>query len=372
MYELRFQDASSSLTKYLDEEIISLLLDPDVQEIEAIFAFASVQGVVAVVADPSFGAYVKRGAFKVLVGIDAVTDKRTLELLQGAAVKFGTNVTVKVFRNTRNGLFHPKLIRSHRADGSGMVLVGSGNFTPGGLRSNLEAYSVFRYSGDSPVDQTEWDRFLAEHDDEIVDIDEEALERGERNGLRVSLGRRIARRVPRGRLPTEAPDEAAVSVEEEVVDLDETAAPEAADRMLVAEVPKASGRWHQVHFNAPAITDYFRARPNSPDRVLLYRIEPGGAVAEPPRPVVYSKRNKNHKIEFRAHPGESYPVSGPPIVVLREIGIRTHSYKMLFPEEAGYAEMTAFLAANERIGRGTRRVITTRASVAAAWPSVPV
>lgn len=29
-YELRFQDASSPYTKYLDEEIMALLLDPDV------------------------------------------------------------------------------------------------------------------------------------------------------------------------------------------------------------------------------------------------------------------------------------------------------------------------------------------------------
>ncbi len=371
-YELRFQDASSPYTKYLDEEIMALLLDPDVAEIDAIFAFASVAGVVGVVGDPAFGDYIRRGVFRLLVGLDAVTDRRTLEFLLAARAKVGANFQLKVFRNQRNGLFHPKLLRSRRTDGSGTLLVGSGNFTPGGLRSNLEAFSVLRYSAGVPADDSEWDRFLAEHTDEIVDVDEDALERAAQNGVRMALGRRLARRKPRGRVRREEADEAAAALEEERIDLEEAASPSAADRMLVAVVPRAKGRWHQVHFNAPAIDDYFRAQPNSAERVLLYRVEPGGVVPEPPRPVVYSVANKNHKIEFRAHRGESYPAGGPPILVLRELGLRTHSYVMLFPGEPGYTEMTAFLASRNSIGRGAKRVIATRPEVEAAWPSVPV
>ena len=160
-YELRIQDASSPYTKYLDEEILALLLDPDVTEIEAIFAFASVAGVVGVVGDPAFADYIQRGAFSLLVGLDAVTDRRALEFLLDARAKVGAGFQLKVFRNQRNGLFHPKILpRSRRADGSGTVLVGSGNFTQGGLRSNLEAFSVLRYSSEAPADDSEWDRFL--------------------------------------------------------------------------------------------------------------------------------------------------------------------------------------------------------------------
>ncbi len=62
-YELRIQDASSPYTKYLDEEITALLLDPEVTEIEGIFAFASVAGAVGVVGDPAFADYIQRGVF---------------------------------------------------------------------------------------------------------------------------------------------------------------------------------------------------------------------------------------------------------------------------------------------------------------------
>src|SRR4051794_27688002 len=134
-YEFRFQDALSANTSYLDEELIAQLLDPEVVEIQGIFAFASVQGAVSIVGDPAFADFVTHGTFRLLVGLDAVTDRRTLELLLVAQDRFKPNFDLKIFRNTRNGLFHPKILRSRRADGSGTVVVGSGNFTPGGLRS---------------------------------------------------------------------------------------------------------------------------------------------------------------------------------------------------------------------------------------------
>lgn len=60
-YELRFQDPASPATRYLDEEIIAQLLDDDVTGIEAIFAFASVAGVLSLLRDPAFEDYMGRG-----------------------------------------------------------------------------------------------------------------------------------------------------------------------------------------------------------------------------------------------------------------------------------------------------------------------
>lgn len=372
-YEFRFQDASSPSTSYLDEELIAQILDPDVVEVEGIFAFASVAGAVSILGDPAFPSFVSRATFKLLVGLDAVTDRRTLEFLILARDKFNPRFELKVFRNTRNGLFHPKLFRARRADGSGTVVVGSGNFTPGGLRSHLEAYSVFRYPAGSGASVSELDRFLVDHEDEIVDVDDEALERAARNGVRVALAKRAARGAPSGSKQPAGSDEAAIAVEEEVVDLAASAPSDPADRVLVAYVPRAGGRWHQVHFNEPAIREYFRAAPNSGDRVVLYRVDIGGAAyAEPPRPVVFSDANVNHKIEFGAHAGERYPAGGPPILVLREIGLRTHSYVMLLPGEAGYSETDTLLKSLPSIGRGARRAITTLTVAQAAWPGLPI
>jgi hypothetical protein len=377
-YELRFQDPAAATTRYLYEEIVAQLLDPGVTEIEAVFAFASYHGVLGLTQDPAFQDFIRRGTFRLLVGLDAVTDRRALEVLRDAEAAHHPRFEVKVFKNEQPGLFHPKIVRSFIAGGSGCLVVGSGNLTPGGLRGNIEAYSVLRYEPDSAPDQSAWDTFLLEHEAEITSIDADALDRGERNGQQARLGRRLARRSRRPRRDLRVRPEAVleeITGEAEVPISVEEASPQPAptDRMLVAEVPRAGGRWHQVHFNEPAVRDYFRARPGTPDRVYMFRREPSGAVrAEPARPVVFSSANVNHRIEFGAHAGEGYPPDGPPILVVRELGLRTHIYVMLFPGESGYTEMAGLLAAEPKIGRGVPRVITNRALVEAAWPYLPI
>ena len=228
---------------------------------------------------------------------------------------------------------------------------------------------------DAP-DQSEWDAFIVSHASEITAIDADALERGERNAQRAAVGRRLARRAARRgrRARPDAIVEELTAEADQPISVEEAApSPQPSDRMLVAEVPSAGGRWHQVHFNEPAIDRYFRAKPNTPDRVYLFRLDPSGeVVAEPARPVVYSPSNVNHKIEFSAHSGEAYPAAGKPILVLRELGLRTHLYVMLFPGEPGHAEMLGLLGAEPPIGLGVPRVITTRARVLASWPSLPI
>ena len=142
LYELRFQDPAATTTRYLYEEMVSQLLDPAVTEIEAIFAFASYHGVVGLTQDPAFVAFLRRGTFRLLVGLDAVTDRRALEVLRDAATVHSPSFAVSVYKNEQAGLFHPKIVRSSRTGGSGCLVVGSGNLTPGGFRGNIEAYSV--------------------------------------------------------------------------------------------------------------------------------------------------------------------------------------------------------------------------------------
>ena len=373
LYELRVQDSSAAGTRYLYEEIIEQFLDPGITDVEGIFAFASANGVIGLLDDPAFRAFVSRGGtVRVLVGLDAVTDHRALQALLDASNSYGPRFVPHVFKSEQPGLFHPKMVRGRRDDESGVLLVGSGNLTPGGLRDNIEAYSVLRFDAATPPDDSEWDAFLANHGDEISLIDADALERGLRNAQRSRLGRRIARRRPT-RVPVEAVGEE-LGGGEEARQLDEIPDGKPDDRMLVATVPAAGGRWHQVHFNEPAIRLYFRARPGTSDRVFLYRLEPGGTVvAEPPRPVVFSAAtNRNHKIEFGARHGSAYPTAGPPILVLRELGQRQHLYILLFPGEPGYTEMESLLSVERTIGPGVPRALVTRGRLEAVWPAVPL
>lgn len=377
-YELHIQDPSWAGTHYLDEELVALLRDPGISEIEGLFAFATVTGAAAFVGDPAFAEFADRGGtLRLLLGLDAITNKVALEYLIDRQTHHGARLVVKVFKNDRPGLFHPKLVRVARTDGGTTLLVGSGNLTTGGLRSNIEAYSVARFSAASPPDVSEWDRFIRDHASEISDIDGDALARGERNAERVAASRAAAKATgatkPGGVKAGEAEAAFEVATEDAILgdELDRQKA--VAERFLVAEVPKAGTRWQQVHLNGDVTAAFFQAAPHTAERVLLYRREPlGGYVQEPPRPVVLSGTNLNHRIEFGANKGAPYPAASRPILVLREVGLRTFTYVMLLPGQPGHAEMDGLLAARPSLGRGMRRVITVRSVIAAAWPGLPL
>jgi hypothetical protein len=385
-FRLRFQDPTSGATRYLDEEILDLLVDAAVVEIDAMFAFASALGTAAILGSGPFQAYMERGGtFKLLVGLDAITSRPALETIASVATKYGTTFVGRVFKNEYATLFHPKLIRARRADGSQRLLVGSGNLTPGGLRSNFEAFGVLNLpAGVDPID-ADWDRFLAEHKDEITPIDADALARGEANQAKskatskaIGGAGKAGKALPIG-VPALAPEEAAEDPGDALEAVSETpetygaaVAPTVDDRMLIAEVPKAAGRWRQVGFNGDVVEQFFQAKPNSPDRVSLSRWTGTGYEVEPTRPVVLSGINLNHRIEFRARPGDDYPAKGRPILLLREVGVRTFTYVMPYPGEPGHAELVALLAARPSVGQGVRRVIAGRGDVVAAWPGMPL
>lgn len=361
-YKFVLQDPTAGQTTYLYEELVAELDRASASEWRAIFAFVSEQGIQALLEDPAFEQFLERGGrCSLVVGIDAVTDPDALRALLRLAEEQAA-IEVRVFHNESRGLFHPKISHFTRTDGTQKVIVGSGNLTPGGLRGNIEAFSVASFSRAEGVDLGTWYSFLQRHAEAIRPIDDQALERAEAN-------RRVIPAGPRRRREAE-PD-----VEPEGVDVPEESVAEERrnDRMLVAQVPRAGGRWHQIHFNGDVVRQYFRVRPNSGERVFLREaLGPRRLGRVEARPCVYSAVNRNHRIEFASRQGESYPGQGPPILVARETGLRTHRYKVIFPGEQGYNEMAEFIAARPSIGRGVRRVISARHDVLAAWTGCPV
>jgi HKD family nuclease len=365
-YRFRLQDPTAPQTTYLYEEIVAELDRASTIEWRSIFAFASELGINALLEDPAIIAFLERGGrWSLIVGLDAITDPPALERLKSLSEKY-SDVQVRVFHNSSRGLFHPKIAHFTRRDGTQVVVVGSGNLTPGGLRGNIEGFSVTTFRRDEGIDLAAWDSFLERHAGSIRPIDEEALKRAD-------LNRRVARtRPPRAR---EAEPEAETTEEPEGADVAE-APDELArrnDRMLVAEVPKAGGRWHQVHFNGAVVEAFFRVRPNTEQRVFLRELlGPGRLGPVEARPCVYSEVNKNHRIELAARRGEDYPEERRPILVARETGLRTFQYIILMPDETGHPEMESFVATNPSVGRGTRRVITSRREVLSFWAGCPV
>ena len=361
--EFHFQDPASTDTVYLLEAIIDA--SRGAESCSGIFAFASRGGVDSLLGDPEIQNYLCESPMSLLVGIDAVTTRNTLVRLRELEQEL-ERLDVRVFRNPTDALFHPKVARFEYPDGRRTMIVGSGNLTPGGLRQNIEAFSVMRAAVGETLDASSWDRFLSEHADDLRTIDESALERAAQNVVR---GRR--------RLRDAEPDpERAPAVAEpaagSLVDVDLPVG--RTDRFLVAQIPKAGGRWHQIHFNRDVIENFFRVRlGTTSQRVFLVECRHDGTFAEQEvRPCVYSGANMNPKIEIASHHGAPYPDSGRPIAVYRELQVRSFAYMLLMPGDPGYAEMLALTGDLPTVGSGVPRVITNAAGICGFWAACPL
>ena len=144
------------------------------------------------------------------------------------------------------------------------------------------------------------------------------------------------------------------------------------DRILIAQVPRAGGRWSQVHLNADVVRDYFRMVDLDTQRVYLSQVSSKGVRSEVEvRPCIYSSTNKNHRIEFGAATGREYPTS-PPVLVLRERQVRVFDYMLLFPDADGYAAVIDLTRVLPSVGRGVLRAITDMDTLEQVWANCPL
>ncbi|MCC6984508.1 MAG: phospholipase D family protein [Bauldia sp.] len=362
-YEFHVQDPTSPHTVYLFEAIIEAA--QSASHCRGVFAFASLAGVRTLITDPVVEAFLDAGGdIELIVGIDAVTNRPTLEYL-AEVERNRPNVAVRVFWNETPGLFHPKFIHFRCRNGREVLIVGSGNLTPGGFRGNIEAYTVLRSRAREAIDTGSLTRFLDAHCDDIRPIDEEAFARAAQN-----LARPAARGTRRRR--AEAGPETAEAIAEAIAEQPEEPS-EIADRILVAQVPRAGTRWHQVHFNQAVVAQFFQVQADSIQRVyLIERMQDGTRADEEVRPCVYSQSNKNYKIELGAKHDEDYPEDGVPVAVFRELHARSFEYMLIMPGEPGHAEMLELTETLPRVGRGHARVITDTVELRTAWPGCPL
>jgi HKD family nuclease len=358
-----FQDPTDPDTKYLTEAILEELENGDVIRWRVVVAFATPAGVSALWDDPVVAAYCQRDATEVIVGLDAITTPETLDRLAALEDQYA-RLEVLTFQNELRPLFHPKVMLFQRADASGSLIVGSGNLTIGGLFGNFEGFTVIDFDADEADLVTEWDTFRDRHDERLWSIDDDAYEMARRN--LVQLRRR------QDAVDVE-PDEDEGAIEPDVVDDDaRVAVPGAGDRVLVAQVPRAGARWHQVGLNEDVVRDFFQIEPNSTQRLQLRHVRAPGVYSEPEiRGITMSYTNRNRRLEIGARRLEEYP-GDPPILVFRERGVRQYDYVLVFPGEAGYEQLARVLRTRQTLGSGAPRVPITADVLLAEWPESPL
>ena len=351
------QDPTLTNTTYLYEAILGAASRASTWR--GLYAFASRDGIRYLLEDKIVQDLVERGGeVDLVVGLDAVTNRVTLEYLQEME-QTHANFRPKVFWNDPpHGLFHPKISDFGLPNGGRILIVGSGNLTPGGLRGNFEAYTIITTERADEIDIGALEEFLNRNADNIRYIDDEVLERA---ALNKPQPLKEARRAGVGRRGRVAPPGSATL---------SAGATVAFDRIMLAQVPRAGGRWAQVHFNAEVINTYFRINRNRLDteRVYLTHIRGDGARNElEVRPCVYSAdSNKNLKIEIGAAKNLGYPDGDRPLLVFRERGLRTYDYILLMPGQDGHSALLDLSNSLPSPGQGLRRPVTNLKTLIAA------
>jgi hypothetical protein len=345
--ELRFQDAGSDETNLLE-----LLLDASehAESGGGIFAWTNASGINALFASKSFEELLNRGRFDLVVGIDSITNEAAVKALI-ASVDRWPNLFVRVFMHEKAGMFHPKMAWFKTAAGLTLI-VGSGNFTMGGLRSNWEAYAVVEMAG-SAVSGTlsKIDAWLVAWEENLIPIgDSSVIERAKKNvGNERSLKRGTRVSVPKPSV------------------LDE------GQQLLIAEIPKVQNRPSQANFTLEIFERFFGIKRGTKHVVLLYHVRADGALDTVESRQSVESQSQNYRLELQALKGlpkyEGYAVG----VFLRlETGL--FLYLVLLQGSPEYQTVSLFLEAHwSGPANQLRRYRTTEINeFKQAWPESPL
>lgn len=263
----------------------------------AIFAFATKAGVDLLFdKKAAFTRFLNRAErFRLVVGVDAITSSAALDAL--AAVS-ASALEARVFMHRQPQLFHPKLAWFKRRAGFRLV-IGSGNLTLGGLKSNWEAFSVVDLRGlEASRAELELDRWFTRWDSALHTVDDP------------DVRRRAAHNKGRERdLQGSVPDDTGVRLE-----TDEYRSYDAREPVLIAEISKGGSRPSQANFHLRHFELYFGAKKGIKRQIILNRVGTDGVLHGLELRDSVEVKSRNYRFELAAaFGGRAYPAKGRPI-----------------------------------------------------------
>ena len=338
------------------------------------FAFLSRGGVKLFLRDRGFADFAEAGTFDLVVGVDAITDVAAVAALQAVQADLPSLATKVHIPTHHRSIFHPKLAWFEKP-GGGVLVTGSGNLTAGGLRWNVEAFSVSTLNTrEVRALSAQWDAFKVRSAASLFTTDDPmVIARLERNAER----RRLERARPPGpRLPRPGaplPAEPLPAEDEAPAEVDVLPAVTAQTEVLVAEISKSRVGFDQANFHKEVFFGFFGASRTVARAAYFFHVQPGGTLGhQEVRPAV-SVKSDNHRFELEAAKGVTYPPVGKPIGVFVRIATRTFVYALAMPGDAAHGALTALLqAARPNPGRLMRQIVFTAAQVRSAWPASPL
>ncbi|MGD9569445.1 MAG: phospholipase D family protein [Sedimentibacter sp.] len=319
------------------------------------YAFVTNEGLQLLVESDTFERFISKdnSKFTLLMGIDEVTNTRTLEKAR-VLMKKHSNLSIKVFYDKNsNNTYHPKY-SFFKTNQGGSLIIGSGNLTLKGLRKNREAFTITEVNNvDFSRIEFEWEAWLSENDEYIKEIDdEEVIMKADENARRRQnkIQTRKKKSEFKGRL------EEQIDSSEDEIDAWEF---ETNSRVLAAEIPK--NRWGQAGFHKETIRDFYKVNIESfrETLVILRKILPDGTANEIENRIIkYKKASKNYYFEITTPENSAYPESGQrPVIIFVEIALRTYLYMLLMPEDENYSELSDYLISNRAGDKCAQEII---------------
>lgn len=318
-----------------------------------IFAFASTGGIDMLLRDKSLRRLAKDRGFDLVVVVDAITDERALERLTAATEEL-PKLHARVLVHETAYLLHPKLCWF--TDGSKVrLVVGSGNLTPGGLRTNYEGFLTLELDkAEAKAALTEIDDFLRRWDHRLLPCDDPAaVARAKQNKFRGGSGSRM-KPPPAGELrkAAELPDSDA--------------------EVLIVEVSKNVDKRTQLDIGIDVFLGFFGASPDG-GRILIQSVDSKGATGIIETRAIFPTKSRNYRFEAGAGAGRPYPKlgGGRPFGVFVRMPNDVFRYCLIWPDDSGHAEIDAVLtryrgAAKKQ--RPMRRITTSLGELDEAWP----
>ncbi|NLS84336.1 MAG: hypothetical protein GXZ14_01800 [Ruminococcaceae bacterium] len=387
------QDPSYEHSKYLHE----ILLSTCENSISGggTYAFATKDGVELFLADESFKQFIKKGMFFLVIGMDDITNVRTLDSLKSLKNKYGKNLIVKAYiHNNKGSTFHPKF-SWFKNDNGGVLVLGSGNLTQKGLRHNREAFNVIEHNDvemQSVID--EWNKWITHSTPFLFDLENPlVLERAQQNTIKTFITSKAKmsasetqnsdvktaleelyksqpkdKSLKKGQTKKDIKSDNATNTmqahlnvfTDEDADADESYWKISLScETLVAEIPKSGDRWKQANFDKDSFEHYFGATcgENGAYRILLKSIKQDNSLGETEiRPSV-SVASQNYRFELDAANGLNYPKGGlRPIAIFFKVSCRDFLYELVMPDNDAYNEVVKLLDSTQVSSTKMRRI----------------
>lgn len=381
---LCIQDPSYEDSKQLLDEILACC--PSARFGGGAYAFVSADGINLLIGDPVFTSFLEHGRFLLIVGMDEITNMRSLTALNHYTALY-PNLEVKAFlHDTAGSTFHPKFCWFNCGD-YGYVITGSGNLTQKGMQRNREAFEVKKVSLDELTSVVQyWNSWIESVSRFLLPLNEEAvIQRARENVRRMSLaqprhGGTGAR--PHAGIAPEAPavmggmPTGGENAEEDLYVDDEFGAweYEINSAVLICEIPRGDKRWNQANFDANTFQTFFESTPGIAGQMalILRDVKRDGNLGEIRHRPPVSVASHNYRIELYIDRGTVYPVDGRVLGVFVKLSSRTFLYSLVFPSDEEYPALEARLDSERHRHDRLVRYQTNAGELLKIAPSLPI